>query len=186
MNNILHRLNALKTIVGLDETARRVSTAAALTMLAKMKQRIFRLGLDSSNSQIGSYSIDPFYQNPNKLVGVPTGSVKPAGKNGLGIFKNGNPKKTKYLAQGYKELRELVGRQSDYVDLNFSGSLQLSMQVGFRGNVAVFGFINEEGVDKMEQNEARFGTIISEPTQEELELSRKAAANELIAIIQEL
>jgi hypothetical protein len=186
MNNILHRLNALKTIVGLDETARRVSTAAALTMLAKLKQRVFRLGLDSSDNPIGSYSTGPFYQNPTKLVGVPAGGVKPQGKNGLSIFKNGKPKKTRYLNQGYKELRELVGRQSDYVDLNFSGSLQLSMQVGFRGNVAVFGFTNQEGIDKMEQNEIRFSTTISEPTEEELELSRRAAANELIAIIQEL
>lgn len=186
MNNLLDRLNALRIVVGLDETAKRVSTAAALTMLAKMKQRIFRLGLDSNNSPIGSYSTNSYYQNPTKLVGVPTGGVTPQGKNGLGVFKNGKPKKTRYLQNGYAELRELVGRQAEYVDLNFSGSLQLSMQVGVRGNVAVFGFTTQEGVDKMEKNEAHFTTTISEPTEEELELSRRAAANELIAILEEI
>jgi hypothetical protein len=186
MQNLLARLQALKLVIGLPETERRVSTAAAITMLAKMKQRIFRLGLDSNESKIGDYSTTPYYQNPNNLVGVPAGNVKPQGKNGLGIFKNGKPKKTRYLSQGYKELRELVGRQTNTVDLNFSGSLQVSMQVGIRDNTAVFGFTNLEEADKIEENESRFATTIAEPSQTELELSRKAAQEELIAIFESI
>lgn len=186
LDNIINRLQALATIIGSDETQQRISTAAAFVVLAQMKRRIFVDGLATDGSQIGQYSTNPYYQNPTKLIGVAGSNVKPAGKNGLATFKNGKAKKTKYLNQGYKELRDLTGRQSNFVDLNFSGSTQGSLQVGFRGNTAIIGFINQESADIIEKNEIRFGKQIIAPTDDEREAGAKAVRVEIEYILNEL
>ncbi|MDX1472236.1 MAG: hypothetical protein R3213_12125, partial [Flavobacteriaceae bacterium] len=124
IENIILRLRKLHQIISSTETTKRVSTAAAFRVLAEMKRRIFVNGLASDETQIGTYSTSPFYINPNSLIGVSKSGVSPQGKNGLSVFKNGKAKKTRYLGNGYKELRELTGRQSNFVDLNFSGSTQ--------------------------------------------------------------
>jgi len=184
--NLLNRLKLLQVVVGNPETQKRVSNAAAFTVLAQYKRRIFTDGLATDGSAIGQYSSKPFYQNPTKLTGVAVGGVSPLGKNGLDTFKNGRKKKTRYLAGGYKELRDLTGRQSDFVDLNFSGSTEGSIQVGTKGDDVVIGFINEKAAEIMQGNEERFGKEIIAVSQEEREIGVKAARNELLAIIQEL
>lgn len=184
--NLLNRLKLLQLVVGNPETQKRVSTAAAFTVLAQYKRRIFVDGLASDGSKIGQYSTKQFYQNPNKLTGVSIGGVSPLGKNGLDTFKNGKKKKTRYLSNGYKELRELTGRQSDFVDLNFSGSTEGSIQVGASGDAVVIGFINDKAVEIMQGNEERFGKEIIAVSDEEREIGIKAARNELLAIIEEL
>jgi hypothetical protein len=186
LENLLERLRVLGTVVAMDETAKRVSLAAAIRVLGAMKRRIFTDGIATDGSQIGQYSTTSFYQNPTKLIGVAAGGVTPAGKNGQSNFKNGKAKKTKYLNSGYKELRELTGRQSDFVDLNFSGSTQGTLQFGIRGEVAVVGFINEEAAEIIAYNEERFGKDIITITSEEREAGSKAARAELEAILNEI
>jgi|GEM_PF-5344872 len=185
MNALIERLRLLEAAILSSETQRRISIAASIAVLSAMKRRIFNDGLATDGSKIGTYSTYSFYKNPNSLLGVPKGGVKPQGKNGLAIFKNGKQKKTKYLASGYKELRELVGRQSDYVDLSFSGSMQQSLQFGIRNNDAVVGFTNQESADVMAQNEERFGLEIQETSESESELGINAARNELLFIIEQ-
>lgn len=186
LENLLTRLRTLSFIVGSDETARRVSIAASIRVLGAMKRRIFTDGLATDGSQIGTYSTNAFYQNPNKLIGVAASGVKPAGKNGLSTFKNGKQKKTKYLALGYQQLRELTGRQSDYVDLNFSGSTQGALQFGLRGDLAVIGFVNQEAAEIIAKNEERFGKDIITPSEEERLAGSQAARAELEAILNEI
>lgn len=186
LENLLNRLKLLQLVVGNPQTQTRVSTAAAFTVLAQYKRRIFVDGLATDGSQIGQYSTNPYYQNPNNLQGVALSGVSPLGKNGLDTFKNGRKKKTRYLAGGYKELRELTGRQSDFVDLNFSGSTEGSIQVGQRGEEVVIGFANEQSAEIMAGNEERFGKEIVATSEEEREIGIKAARNELLAIIEEL
>lgn len=183
LENLLARLRALAFVVGMEETAFRVSTAASIRVLAAMKRRIFTDGIATDGSQIGQYSTNSFYQNPNKLLGVSIAGLKPEGKNGNAVFKNGKPHKTKYLALGYQQLREAAGRQSDYVDLNFSGSMSGALQFGARGNVSVIGFINEEAAQIMADNEERFGKEIVTPTEEERLAGSKAARVELEVIL---
>lgn len=183
--NLLNRLKFLQFVVGNPETQKRVSTAAAFTVLAQYKRRIFVDGLATDGSAIGQYSTKPFYQNPNSLFGVSVGSVTPVGKNGLDTFKSGKKKVTRYLPNGYKELRELTGRQSDFVDLNFSGSTEGSIQVGESGGDVVIGFTNEKAAEIMAGNEERFGKEIVAVSEEEREIGIKAARNELLAIINE-
>ena len=185
---ISERLEILSQVVNDDNTARRISQAAAIQVIAEYKQRIFFLGLDSSGSQIGTYSVNPFYINPLSLTTVSAGGIKPEGKNGQTVFKNGNPHKTKYLTQGYKELRDLTGRQSGTVDLNFSGSLFQSIKVTESGLNSAITYTNDEMAAIMEFQESpeRFAKDISTVSTAERELGETAARNELLAILEEI
>ena len=180
------RLEILSEVVNNDNTARRISQVAAIQVIAEYKQRIFLNGLDSSGSAIGQYSVNPFYINPLSLTTVSASGIKPQGKNGQSVFKNGNPHKTKYLTQGYKELRDLTGRQSGTVDLNFSGSLFQSIKVTESGTVSAITYTNDEMANIMEGNETRFSKDISTVSTEERELGETAARNELLAILEEI
>jgi hypothetical protein len=184
--NISERLEILAQVVNDDNTARRISQAAAFQVIAEYKQRIFFLGLDTSGGSIGQYSVNPFYINPLTLTTVKASGIKPMGKNGQTIFKNGNPHKTKYLTQGYKELRDLTGRQSNTVDLNFSGSLFQSIKVTESGSVSAITYTNDEMANIMVFNEERFAKDISTVSIDEREMGETAARNELLAILEEI
>lgn len=184
--NISERLEILAQVVNDDNTARRISQAAAIQVIAEYKQRIFFLGLDRSGGSIGQYSVNPFYINPLSLTTVSAGGIKPQGKNGQSVFKNGNPHKTKYLTQGYKELRDLTGRQSNTVDLNFSGSLFQSIKVTENGTISAITYTNDEMANIMVFNEDRFAKDISTVSNEEREMGEIAARNELLAILEEI
>jgi hypothetical protein len=180
------RLEILSEVVNNDNTARRISQVAAIQVIAEYKQRIFLNGLDSSGSAIGQYSVNPFYINPLSLTTVSAGGIKPEGKNGNTVFKNGNPHKTKYLTQGYRQLRDLTGRQSETVDLNFSGSLFQSIKVTESGLNSAITYTNDEMANIMEFQEERFAKDISTVSNEERELGETAARNELLAILEEI
>ena len=184
--NISERLEILAQVVNDENTARRISQAAAFQVIAEYKQRIFFLGLDTSGGSIGQYSVNPFYINPLSLTTVKASGVKPQGKNGQSVFKNGNPHKTKYLTQGYKELRDLTGRQSNTVDLNFSGSLFQSIKVTESGSVSAITYTNDEMANIMIFNEDRFAKDISTVSIDEREMGETAARNELLAILEEI
>ena len=183
---ISERLEILAQVVNDENTARRISQAAAFQVIAEYKQRIFFNGLDTSGGAIGQYSVNPFYINPLSLTTVSAGGVKPQGKNGQSVFKNGNPHKTKYLTQGYKELRDLTGRQSNTVDLNFSGSLFQSIKVTENASVSAITYTNDEMANIMEFQEERFAKDISTVSETERELGETAARNELLAILEEI
>jgi hypothetical protein len=185
---ISERLEILSQVVNDERTARRISQVAAIQVIAEYKQRIFFLGLDSLGSQIGTYSVNPFYINPLSLTTVASSGIKPEGKNGNTVFKNGNPHKTKYLKQGYKELRELTDRQSGTVDLNFSGSLFQSIKVTESGLNSAITYTNDEMAAIMEFQESpeRFAKDISTVSTAERELGETAARNELLAILEEI
>jgi hypothetical protein len=184
--NISERLEILAQVVNDENTARRISQAAAFQVIAEYKQRIFFLGLDTSGGSIGQYSLNPFYINPLSLTTVSASGIKPQGKNGQSVFKNGNPHKTKYLTQGYKELRDLTGRQSNTVDLNFSGSLFQSIKVTESGSVSAITYTNDEMSNIMIFNEDRFAKDISTVSIDEREMGEIAARNELLAILEEI
>ena len=184
--NIIERLEILRQVIAAPETAERLSQVAAFAVIAEYKNRIFVEGRATDGAGIGQYSTVPFYQNPTKLTGVSSAGVTPQGKTGQSRFKNGNPHKTRYLPQGYKELRELTGRQSGYVDLNFSGALERSIKVVQDAARAVIRYTSDFEAEKMTGNEERFGQLIHELSVGENEIGTTAAAEELRAILEEI
>ena len=184
--NISERLEILAQVVNDDNTARRISQAAAIQVIAEYKQRIFLNGLDTNGDEIGQYSVNPFYINPLTLTTVSASDVTPQGKNGQKVFKNGNPHKTRYLTKGYKELRQLTVGNSDKVDLNFGGSLFQSIEVVEKGLNSVVTYSNSTLAEIMEGNEIRFKKEIATVSDAELEQGQEAARNELLAILEEI
>lgn len=183
---LLDRLQILSEVIADDNTGRRISQAAAVAVVAEYKQRIFSEGLDSSGNPIGTYSVNPFYVNPTTLIGVAAAGVKPEGKNGQTVFKSGKPHKTKYLTQGYKQLRELTGRQTEVVDLNFSGDLFQSVKAVEVSGISYISYTSAIQSLKMSGYEERNNRIISQVTDQEQEIGYRAAQNELIAILEEI
>jgi hypothetical protein len=118
------------------------------------------------------------YVSPASLPSqVSKSSMKPKGKSAKkgqrkqGFFQNGNPRKSQYFPEGYKEFREVVGRQSGKVDLFLTGSLRGSVQLGSRGQESVtMEFLNEDQVKKADGNEARFGKTIFAVTEQESDI----------------
>ena len=187
LESIAERLLGLKAIAQDTNTQKRVSQAAAFRVIAEYKTRIFVDGLATDLQPIGQYSFTSFYINPNspQLFGVSSSAIKPAGKTGQTKFKNGNPHKTKYLADGYSELRNLTGRQNQYVDLNFSGSLFQSVKVVEEGNVTKIAYTIDSEAEKMVWNETRFGKDISTVSEREQQAGAEAAQLEFLAILEE-
>jgi hypothetical protein len=188
---LLDRLEILSQVIADDNTARRISQAAAVAVVAEYKQRIFSEGLDSSGNPIANkdgniYSVNPFYVNPLSLVGVASAGIKPEGKNGQSVFKSGKPHKTKYLTNGYKQLRELTGRQTAVVDLNFSGDLFQSVKAVEVGSISYISYTSATQSLKMSGYEERNNRIISAVTDSEQEIGYRAAQNELLAILEEI
>jgi hypothetical protein len=188
MESLLNRLEALREVIADDATARRISQAAAFRVIAEYKQRIFVEGQTTDGQQIGQYSVNPFYINPNNpnLSGVATSGIKPAGKYGQTIFKNGNPHKTKYLTNGYAELRQLTGRQNGTVDLNFSGSLFNSIKVQEVSGVSYVSYTVPELADRMRGQELYFVKDIATVSESEQQAGTEAAQLELLAILEDL
>lgn len=183
LENLKQRLQILQAVVSDESTAERVSIAAAFAVIPEYKTRIFTDGLTTGGSPIGQYSTNPFYQNPNALIGVAASGITPEGKNGQKVFKNGKNHKTKYLSGGYSELRQKTGRQNSTVDLNFSGALERSVQVVEESGTAYIRYTNDFEAEKMTANERRFGVDISGVSDDERELGLRAAAIELREIL---
>jgi hypothetical protein len=186
IENIRQRLEILKAVISKPETAKRLSTVSAFAVIAEYKNRIFVDGQTTDGSPIGQYSNNPFYQNPNTLTGVAASGVTPVGKYGNTTFKNGKPHKTRYLSNGYSELRTLTGRQNSTVDLNFSGSLERSIKVVQDGETAVIRYTSDSESAKMTQNERRFGVDISTVSDDERKIGSDAAAEEIRFILDEI
>jgi len=71
-----------------------------------------------------------------------------------------------YTSPPYKRRRESEGRQTKYVDLQFSGDLFNSIGIGqFNGNAAV-GIKSEKENDIANHNETRYGTIFTASDEE--------------------
>ncbi len=104
---------------------------AAQNALDSMRERIFGAGIGGDGAKIGSYSTKEMYASKSQFKR--SSSFRPQGKAsktttgrrkpGSGVFANGNPRKSMYLSQGYKELRAIQGMESGYVNLHYSGFL---------------------------------------------------------------
>lgn len=111
----------------INEISGAAMTHGANELIGEMRTRIFSKGINSDGGQIGnSYSETPIYVP--KEVFIRKGSFTAKGKENKGIFKNGNERKTMHLEHGYKELREIQGRQTAFVDWRYSGSLEKSIE----------------------------------------------------------
>lgn len=140
-------------------TAQKLAEAAVipagLRLLGTIKNRITRDGQATDGSEIGQYSTTPGYYSRKQYV--KKGAFKPSGKPGSN--RNPDPRKTAYLAEGYRELREIQGRPVDKVNLNYTGDLLASYQAQKTAQALLLGLNNATQIPKRRGLEAKYGDI---------------------------
>ncbi len=95
--------------------------AAATHALDSLRQRLYIKGISGGGAQTGKYSTEPFYASKKQFK--KGGSFSARGKTGKGKKKNGQERKTMYLPNGYKELRQIQGYESNFVNIQYTGDL---------------------------------------------------------------
>ena len=175
----------LKELVG--KTSHAMSEDIIVTnasrMLGSMHVRVFRNGLDSNGQKIGTYSKRPGYFSKKEFI--QKGKFKPVGKRGfkgekvvdtqklhkynpiLKQFAHSPEKRivkvepqSMFLKEGYKELRQIQGRRTDYVNLEYKGDLEGSLKMEAGEDATLIGFDNEHESKKRKGLEEKYrGTI---------------------------
>lgn len=136
-----------------------------------MDMRIFETGLNSKAQKLGAYSTKPMYVTQKQMVNTP--AFRAAGKvNTESMFKNKRARRSMYLPQGYKQLRQVQGLPADKVNLTYSGSLRKSFnqKPGADGWLLVTG---EQDKKKQLALAAKYGPGIFKPTAAEHETAVK-------------
>ena len=142
-------------------------------LLGDLLNRVHREGRATDGSPIGSggYSRTPFYAAMDDFIN--RGSI-PKDK----VSKNG---KWVQLPEGYKSFREYSGRQTDFVDLKYTGTLQNSMLLVQTENGFAIGYPQQnqpgdegtrEGTDPATLSlelEERYGKDIFAASQSEID-----------------
>ena len=145
----------------LDAQAVDVAVVQSMTELqADFIQRVFVDGKDSDGQLLGTYSEKPNYFSKEKFVRK--SAFKAQGKNGDTAFKVvTRQRKTMYLPQGYKQLREVQARPTDHVNLDYSGSLKNAYRVFKFGSEVLLGQNDRVEHEKIQGLTERFSEFQS-------------------------
>ena len=146
-----------------------VMLEVAQTADTMIKDRVIKTGQNAQGEQYDPYSTNPMLTNCSQMTqsacNKKTGSkakrkelkwvtLKRGGKN-IRLFE---------LAGGYKEFRELHGRQTNFVDFAFSGRMWADVQVVSGDDEHKLGrarisTLSEEQMKKLAGNTERKGTV---------------------------
>lgn len=144
----------------------RILFAAGFALKAEMIDRIFNRGENSAGEKIGDYSTRPGYFSEDKFIRK--SAFKKQGKKATGDHANGKARRTMYLPGGYKELRDIQGRKTDFVNLKYSGSLEKSINVLRHEKDVVIAITDGDESNKRHGMEKHFGEAIFPPSEADL------------------
>jgi hypothetical protein len=136
-----------------------IAMQSMIEVEAEFKDRVFAKGLKTDGSPIGTYSTKPSYFDKDSFIRK--ASYKPQGKVNKGKFKNGNQRKSMYLAQGYNQFRDIQGRETPNINLKYSGSEERALRVYKFGSEVLFGNADKTEHIKIESQDEKYGTIFS-------------------------
>lgn len=142
---------------------------AANELLAKIKNRISQDGKNTQGANIGNYSTTPEYYSKSQFV--KQGSFRNVGKTGK------KTKSTMYLPQGYKQLRQIQGREVAHMNYEYSGDTLLKYQAQDTGGAVLLGFTTEKASIIRKALEQKRGLAFY-ATQEEIEAYSKQVEDE--------
>jgi len=166
------RLSNLTTVI--RAAADKAKIAGVNYLKARYTTRIFTEGRKTDGGGIGRYSTTPTYVS---IAGsrakygsqVRTSALSPRGKNSTdSTFKNGRSRKSQYFEDGYAGFRAQVGRQTERVDLNLTGNLRDSVEIGTRNNGLGIEIRDGENARLSQQLESKYGNVF-EPSDKEVE-----------------
>lgn len=199
------RLRDLHGLVGGD-LAKVALAKPALNLYAEIRKRVFEQGKNSDDANIGQYSVKPLYvskemfakpgafyaQGKDVKLGytqgdklVPTfqlrrGVIKPTNRviKNFSVVKSDNkPRKTMYLPQGYKELRDIQALRTDVVDFKYRGELKKDFAIAQDGQAFLIGFKTKPQSDKRFALERQFGPVFYATPKERTKYLQAAAFN---------
>lgn len=129
-----------------QEAVESVIVPAANELLANIINRNINEGKNTDGTTRKDYSTRPMYASEQQFIQKAT--IKPRGKTGETVFKNGKPHKAQYLPQGYKQLRDIQGRRTDIKNYEYTGDLFQSYVLGREGQSIVIGLDKQSQVLK--------------------------------------
>lgn len=151
-------------------------------LLANIKNRIAQDGKNSNNQQIGQYSTKPMYATEDMFD--KKSAFKPSTKNSgevltfyigtkkkkrVSVNQNFRQTKSMYLESGYKELRDIQGKPTQFVNLVYRSDMMASYQMLRDGdNAVVIGFRSETESIKRKALEKKYNQTIFSGSQQEL------------------
>lgn len=153
-----------------------VMVPASLKLLANFKNRIFKDGKDSNESDLGGYSTKPTYKNKKDFVNK--SGFKDIGKTGKKI-------KTMYLGGGYKQFREVQGRSAKK-NLDLTGSLRSSVQLGVKQSEIVLGITDRKESLKARGNEWQLNKNVFSLSKNEIKEYKEDIEKETQKLIKKL
>ena len=172
----------------IDANKTRLQTIAANEMEFLVKRRVFLNGKDTAGNEIGKYSTKESYVNPAKLPAtVPKAGFKIRGKDPkrTDTLANGTKRKTAYLSQGYKALKEAANFEGDNYNLTLTGASRDSVKVGTKGDDVVFGYSSSEKQIILQAHEKRLRKNILKPSKDEIEEVNERIHNELKLLVKD-
>jgi hypothetical protein len=187
LKGLADKIRALAELGLVKENKHRIQTIAMNELEAAMKGRIFLEGKTADGQEIGHYSTEGIYINPDKLSSlIPKGGFKKGGKFEKGDkFQNGKPRLTAYLPGGYKELKDKANFDSNTYNLTLTGTSKDSIKVGKKGDDIVLGFSDEMRRKILQGHEARLGKKIFVLSPEELKLVVEVAKKEIVFLLKQ-
>jgi Tfp pilus assembly protein PilV len=135
------------------------------TGVTMMKNRILQRGMNADNQKYDPYSTAPMLTNCSAMTDAACAKTKTKDKKWVTLKRGGRNIRLFELAGGYKEFRELHGRQTGFVDFAFSGRMWADVQIvdtkfGKNTATATIGTLTDEQNKKLAGNTARRGDIL--------------------------
>ena len=171
------------------DIAKTIVFPVATVMLDSMRQRLFQEGISGDGGKTGSYSTTPMYASKSAFVG---GGFSPQGKNakktssgklakGSKNKKDGAQRKSMYLVGGYKQLRQVQGKETAFVNLQYSGLLFTDFsKLAVEKDTVVSKVGTKESSDKLKWLSDKYGKDTFKHTKEEREFFKKEVHKQFI------
>jgi hypothetical protein len=143
-----------------------VMVRLAINALTKIKQRVTETGVNAKGTKYAPYSTKPMLTNCSTMTLSACSQVagsKDKRRSMKWVTVKGH--KLFELPGGYKQFRQIAGRQTNYVDFMFNGRMWsdinvISNQGDHQKGVAIIGARQEEEKKKLEGNTKRKGDIL--------------------------
>lgn len=147
-------------------------------ILGSMSRRIFNEGGKTDGSRIGQYS------SKNTLLGAKSFRNKGAADS---FFANSSElqwvrfkgRSLAVLPGGYKRLREIQGLETGFVNLQYTGKLSATLDIGTINDNPAIGLTTEKSADIVEGLEKKYGVIFI-PQDEEVKIAIDLAGQYII------
>lgn len=149
---------------------------------AMIKDRVIKTGQNAEGEQFDPYSTTPMLTNCSQMTAAAcnkkTGSkAKRKELKWVTLKRGGKSVRLFELAGGYKEFRELHGRQTGFVDFAFSGKMWANINVvsgddEHKVGRARISTLSEEEMKKLAGNTERKGEILNLSQEETYTLAR--------------